>query len=186
MTLEALRFSRVHDERVRRLFSEAYRGYIPLRGVSVTLEQRPIKGSSMRAQPCFGLSGVDGYRVQMAEFVRDSDALRLDALPDDVLKGWFAHELGHVLDYRSYGFWGMLWYGFRYLSSNGFRREKEHRADTLALEHGFHREIMAAKRFLFEHEGISMAYRGKMEALYMSTHEVQAWIKQHVDIDPVD
>ncbi len=138
----------------------------------------------MLAQPVINFrsifSGVSSYRVKVAEFVRDSEVIRVNELPQEVLIGWFAHELGHVVDYEDYSVPQMIGYGIRYLISEDFKRAVEHKADEIAIRHGFRDEILITKRFILHHELLAEDYKEKIRKYYMPIEAVEAW--QHPQV----
>lgn len=180
----------ISDNRISSLFTLALSNYEFKTGTRINLVKTSIKGSTMQAQPVFQFkslfTGLTTYRIRLAKYVRGSNTMKVEELPDEVLVGWFAHELGHVLDYQSQSFLGMIGYGIKYISSKGFRKKIEHRADQIAIEHGFHEEILATKKFLFTHEEIDPSYRMKMKRFYMPLRDVEEWIEKNISIDPVD
>ena len=186
----SIKIENLDNERVRMLFLKTISGYDFDEGTEIRLVGTSIKGSTMQAQPIFQLksffNGLDKYRIRLAQYVRGSKTMKVNELPDDVLTGWFAHELGHVLDYQNQSFFGMIGYGIKYISSKSFRKKIEHRADQIAIEHGFHEEVLATKKFLFTHEDIDPTYRMKMKKFYMPMRDVEEWIEDNISIDPVD
>lgn len=176
--------------RLHELFKIAMEPYEFDSHTKIRVQRTKLKGSTMQAQPIFTLksffSGLNTYRIRVSKFVRGSHSFSVDELPDDVLIGWFAHELGHVKDYQEHTLIGMLFFGVKYVLSAKFRKRIEHRADQIAIEHGFHNEVLATKKFLFHHEAIENSYRLKMKRFYMPMRDVEEWIEENVSIDPVD
>ena len=144
----------------------------------------------MQAQPVFQFSslfgGIDTYRIRLAEFVRDSQELRVEELSDEILIGWLAHELGHVIDYMERSFFEMIVYGIRYYFSARYQRKVEHRADEIAMNQGFYKEILKTKEFLFNHELINEKYRKKIQKYYMSIEDTRLFIEKEIFLDRVD
>lgn len=177
-------------KRLNELFTTALKPYTFKPNTKVLVKRARLKGSTMQAQPVISFSsiifGLKTYRIRVSKYVRGSDSFRVDELPEDVLIGWFAHELGHVKDYQDHSLIGMLLFGIKYVLSARFRKKIEHRADQIAIEHGFHNEVLATKKFLFHHEAIENSYRLKMKRFYMPLRDVEEWIEENVSIDPVD
>lgn len=171
-----IRFRNINNEKIKSAFVEVVNRYNSLHEYNITLKQQRIKSATMMAQPVFSLAtltgGVKRYEVKLGVYVRDSDTIRVDNLPKSVLIGWFAHELGHVVDYSSYSTWQMLQYGFNYLISEKFKREAEHNADIIAIEHGFTTEIIAAKQFIMENDLLDQKYKDTISKFYMSIDDV--------------
>ncbi|RED94907.1 hypothetical protein [Marinoscillum furvescens] len=182
-------FENVENQKIRRCFLTALKGYEALQSYSITLLQKPIKSSTMQAQPVISfkslISGVKSYRVKLAEYVRDSKQVKVADLPEDVLTGWFAHELGHIADYEPYSNLGMISYGLRYLISDRFKREVEHAADYMAIAHGFKDEILASKHWILDHEFSDNTYQDKIKKYYLSIKEVELCPEGEPLLEPV-
>ncbi len=172
-------FRNVGNEKVRKCFLEVVSKYKMLHPFQLELKQKPIKSSTMQAQPVISwrsiLLGEKKYKVKLAIFVRDSQNLKVNELPEDVLVGWFAHELGHIVDYQPYNALQMVSYGFKYVFSEKFKKEAEHAADRIAMENGFRDQIIITKRFILEHDLLAEGYKDKIRKYYMPLEDVEAW-----------
>lgn len=181
-------FRNIEHEHIRKAFLNVLNQFDSLQGFKLILKQRKVKGTTMQAQPVINLTkllgGPDRYKIKLAEYVKDSENLKVSELPEDVLKGWFAHELGHVVDYAPHSTIGMISYGIKYITSKKFRKEVEHRADELAIEAGFHKEILATKQFVFEHDLIDDDYKNQMKKYYMSIEDVEMCIEGKIPLRP--
>ncbi|SNS69281.1 hypothetical protein SAMN05421640_0876 [Ekhidna lutea] len=182
-------FQNVEHEHIRKTFLNVLNQYDSLDGYKLILKQRKVKGTTMQAQPVINLTklfgGPDRYKIKLARYVRDSESIKVSELPEAVLKGWFAHELGHVVDYAPHSTLGMIRYGIKYLVSDRFRKMVEHRADEIAIEAGFHKEILATKRFVFDHDLIDDGYKNQMRKYYMSIEEVEMCASDKSPLQPV-
>jgi hypothetical protein len=114
--------------------------------------------------------------------VCDAEELLIEEVPRVVLKGWFAHELGHIVDYEIRSNVSMIGYGLKYTFSDSFKKACEHQADSIAIEHGFHKEIIATKKFLLQNELISEAYKEKLRKYYMPISGVKMCLKENVPV----
>ncbi len=181
-------FLNIENSHIQQAFLDVVREYESLHDFKIELEQKPVKKSTMQAQPVVTLkgffTGIKTYRIKVGEFVRDSDSLRVEQVPCEVLKGWFAHELGHVVDYAPYSNFGMIGFGLKYISSNKFKREAEHRADQIAIDHDFHNEILATKVFILKNDLLEDAYKEKIMKFYMSIEDVELCIEEKTPIEP--
>lgn len=174
-------FRSIRNQKLKQYFLEVLEHYPSLHHCPITLVQRRVKGSTMQAQPVLEWRGWvprQRYRIRMGVYVRDSEALRMEELPEDVLKGWFAHELGHIVDYNLRNFGQMILYGLKYTLLPAFRKKVEHEADYIAMRHGFFSEIIATKRFLLSHELIPEAYKRKLNRYYMPISEVELCMEE--------
>ncbi len=142
----------------------------------------------MQAQPVLSFSrfinGTKSYRIKLGFHVRDQEELRIVDLEDDVLIGWFAHELGHVLDYQRHSNLGMIAYGLRYLTSAKYRKKVEHDADYIAISKGFQEQIIATKKFIMEHQLIDDRYKDKMKRYYLPEDQVLVCAKDKMLMEP--
>lgn len=173
----SIHFEGIESDKVRACFQKVIERYDMLHHHDITVKQRGIQGATMQAQPVFSvkgmLKGVKKYQVKLDKFVRDSKGISVEDLPEDVLTGWFAHELGHVVDYQPYTNLQMLTYGIRYLLSPNFKRQAEYAADYIAIAHGFKEEILASKHFLLDNEQLGKDYKEKIKKYYLSIEDVE-------------
>lgn len=180
-------FKNVEEERIKESFLEVLRRYETLHGYEITLEQKNVKRSTMQAQPILGIRGLFGgvkkYKIILATYVKDSED-RVDELSSDVLTGWFAHELGHLVDYERYSQMGMMRFGVRYLTSKKFKKAAEYSADMIAVEKGFHQEIIAAKRYILDHEFLTENYKSNIRRYYMSVEDVEMCLGDQPAVEP--
>ncbi|WP_245786790.1 hypothetical protein [Algoriphagus aquimarinus] len=165
-------FSEGINTNIRKAFLEVWQQYKSLHKYGFEVVQKQLSASTMQAQPVIDLQHVfgrkRGYRLSLSEKVLDSGDLIVGDLPEEVLKGWFAHELGHMVDYENHSNAGMILYGIRYSLFDQYKREREHEADSIAIRHGFRAEIIVAKKYLLENDFISPAYQSQISKYYMS------------------
>lgn len=164
-------------KRVSEIFLRVKSEFKGLKDTRVIMVRRNLRGATMNARPIFRLRGcipcIDIYQVIISEYSRDSQRLQVNSLPTDVLTGWIAHELGHIMDYLGRPPVEMFLFGLRYLTRDVFRRDAEYRADQYAIRYGFHEEIIAAKKFILKHDLLSTAYKNKINRYYMPVEEVR-------------
>lgn len=169
-------YKNVESEAIRDAFMKVVSRYPSLKNYKIILKQQKIKSSTMQAQPVVGFKslfhGIKRYRIKLAMYVRDSDEILVSSLPENVLVGWFAHELGHVVDYQPYTSWQMIKYGVKYVMSRKFRKTAEYSADYIAIANGFHEEIIEAKRYILENDFVNEEYKAKIQEYYMSIEDV--------------
>lgn len=170
-----LNFRNIESNKIKNAFTEVLEQYDILHPHHITLRQRRMRRATMQAKPVLaGLMRKEKrYEVSLGVYVKGSDGLRVDELPEEVLVGWFAHELGHLVDYERFSKFGMLRYGARYVSSRNFKREAEHQADLIAVNHGFQQEIIATKRFILDNELLNEKYKANIRRYYMSIEDVE-------------
>ncbi|HKK88192.1 MAG TPA: hypothetical protein VJ917_05030 [Saprospiraceae bacterium] len=163
--------------------------YPQLQGTWIKIRRQHLKSSTMRAFPGivyqWPFHWRQVYYIDVAIHVRDREDLMVNDLPYEVLKGWIAHELGHLADYRERSLLGMMIYGLRYALSSSFLQSVEHRADELAVQAGYYAEVKATKEFiereLFNEKN---AYSSKLRKRYMSIEELDIcnrnWLERKI------
>ena len=136
----------------------------------------------MQAQPKVGSLFVHSkenraYKIKISRnlFLEDNP-IPIEQLPDDVLLGWIGHELGHIQDYIERGSMNLLGFGIKYYLSNSFVTKAEIAADSYAVAHGLGEKIIATKNFVLNHDQIPLAYKQKIEALYLSPGEILSMV----------
>lgn len=135
-----------------------------------------IRKSVMQAQPkvstLFRGKKNRTYVVKISRFLELNDKnLDISTLPFEVLVGWIAHELGHIMDYKNRSGLAMMGFGAKYWLSENFLKKAERRADMFALKHGLGDKIIKTKNFVLNHEEIPAWYKQRMKRLYMSPQE---------------
>jgi hypothetical protein len=173
-------FQNVQSERMKRLFAQALGAYPRLRDRPIYLRKLPMQYSTMRAQPVLNWQFISRatrhYRVDFSNHLEITEYVKMRELPDEVIVGWFAHELGHIVDYLDRPLRGMIAFGLGYALWSRYMRKAEKRADSIAVDHGFGAEILATKRFLMDNAALPPHYRQRLEKYYLSADEIEALI----------
>ena len=147
----------------------------------VTIEfrfRKRFKKSFMLAQPkiytLFYPRKKRGYNIIMSrKFVLDQGAeLAIEELPEEVLIGWLAHELGHIVDYTHRNSLQMIWFGIKYLLSGLHVKKAERQADVFAIEAGMDHYIALTKDYILNHAQLSASYKEKIKKLYLGPEEI--------------
>jgi len=181
-------FSAGTNPKIKTAFLEVWKDYKSLHSYGFEVVQMDLTSSTMEARPVIDLSQVFGstrqYRLHVAEKVLGSGNLYLSDLPEEVLRGWFAHELGHIIDYENHSNAGMIAYGIRYSLSDEYKREREHEADSIAIRHGFKDEIIVTKKYLMESDFISQEYQDQLRKYYMSVQGAELCPEERIPVLP--
>lgn len=171
-----IHYSDVQNTKIKDAFEKVLEKYQTLHNYKIHLTQKRLGSSTMQAQPKLRIQniykGIDSYEITIGEVVFDTD-IELADLPNDVLEGWFAHELGHVKDYTTYTPFGMGWYAIKYCISNDFTKKVEHEADRIALKKGFKNQIIATKKYLLTEGLISDRYKEKLSKYYLPLEAIE-------------
>lgn len=172
-----IHYNNVPEPFIQSCFTEAVNGFPELQNRSITLRRTWLKTHTMRAQPLvnfrFFHPSKRQYRIDMSSHTLIREQLRLAELPRSVLVGWFAHELGHIMDYLPRSAWDLMWFGLRYLWDDPFRAGAERRADLYAIKHGFSDDIQATKQYILAHAHLPANYIAAIRKYYMSPAEVE-------------
>lgn len=155
------------------------RNFTKLQGLNILFKNRDRLpgGSIMMAQPVFTdlwrSPEERDYRVLIRNtFNLGGEVFTPTDLPREVMQGWFAHELGHIVDYRDRSGPGLVRFGWQYVFSKKFRKQAERRADAFAVEAGFGPALVATKNFILNHTGLPEAYKRTIRTYYPSPDEI--------------
>jgi hypothetical protein len=145
--------------------------------------KKNIRSSVMQAQPVFStllLSRKNRrYRINISEHLKFIACdMPITDIPQEVVTGWIAHELGHILDYEHRTNSEIVMFGLGYLFSSDYVKEAERAADTYAVERGLGKYIIATKHFILDHAEIPQAYKNKISRLYLSPDVIADLVKK--------
>jgi len=173
-------FQNVQSPLLRKWFTETLAAYPELRGRPIYLRKLSLKRSTMRAQPVINSSffrrAARHYRVDFSDHLEVTRHVCVQELPKEVVVGWFAHELGHIIDYLKRPVMGMISFGLGYALWSRYMREAERRADTIAVNRGFGQEILATKEYLIQHTTLPPHYKSRLKKYYLSADEIEGLI----------
>lgn len=174
-------FVGVSNNLLRKTFLEAYAAFTDLHAHPLTLRRYRMSGTTMRAQPVmnanFRSKRRRHYRIDLSDHAQLNQVIRLQDLPAEVLIGWFAHELGHLMDYRLRGVRSMLRFLLGYVSIPTYRMLAERRADQYAVAHGFAEQLVATKRYILSHDAVPARYKDRLIRYYPSPEDVALWVQ---------
>ncbi|MCB9261540.1 MAG: hypothetical protein H6607_04130 [Flavobacteriales bacterium] len=118
------------------------------------------------------------YQIIMKErFFTHNKMMENGRVPSEVIVGWLAHELGHILDYKDRSSWNLAWFGVKYYFLTSFLKKAEITADHNAVKHGFIDEIVVSKEFGRNPKYFPKDYIAKLNRLYPSVKTVKEWAK---------
>ena len=176
-------YQNVQSTHLREWFSETLAAYPELLPHPIYLRKLPTRYSTMRAQPVlnwqFWRRRSRHYRVDFSSHLEVTEHVRLRELPREVIVGWFAHELGHIVDYLHRPWRGMIAFGLGYALWSRYMREAERRADTIAVDHGFGAEVIATKHYLMDHATLPEHYKQRLRKYYLSADEIEALVNAY-------
>ena len=174
------RFQNVQSPQLKEWFCRTLAAYPELENHTIYLRKLEMKRSTMRAQPVlngrFFRRATREYRVDFSSHLDITEHVVVQQLPEDVVVGWFAHELGHVVDYLHRPALGMLSFGLGYALWSRYFRLAERRADQIAVDHGFGAEVLATKKYLMKHATLPKHYKQRLKKYYLSADELEGLI----------
>lgn len=146
-----------------------------------------IKNAFMVAQPkwygIFQKKKNRAYIIKMGrEFqLNDNKSVPIEDLPENVLEGWIAHELGHIMDYKDRSGIAMMGFGICYITSKRFLINAEQMADIYAIDHGLGSFLISTKHFILDHDDIPSQYKKRIKRFYLSPEVVVQLIEESND-----
>ncbi|MFD0798351.1 hypothetical protein ACFQZJ_12840 [Maribacter chungangensis] len=150
-----------------------------------------IKKSTMQAQPTFWSLFKSRknrkYLVLVSrKFKISGKKFKTTDIEEDILIGWFGHELGHIMDYRNRSSLNLLWFGIKYTFSDRYIKEAERAADSYAVNAGMEDYILRTKRFILDKADITERYKDRIKKYYLSPDEIMLLVKEReVETDAV-
>ncbi|ELR70507.1 hypothetical protein C900_03666 [Fulvivirga imtechensis AK7] len=178
---EAVEFNNKHIPRILEKEIKKALSYFPeLKYTAIDfVVKNNIKNNVMQAQPrvrtLFKNRLKRTYKIKISRNLVLNDTIKaIENVPTEIIVGWIAHELGHIMDYLDRSAFQMIGFGFRYVTSKPFLRKAERKADVYAIRHGLADEIIETKKFILYQEDLTDAYKEKIDRLYISPEEVEA------------
>lgn len=170
-------------ESIKEEVAIAMQHYPQLQDINIEFKfKKNIKKSTMQARPSFKsfFSSKENrnYLILISEkFKIEDEEFLTTHVPEDVLIGWIAHELGHIVDYINRSKGNLVWFGVKYLFSDNHIVEAERAADKYAVEHGLEEYILQTKNFILDHAKISEKYKDRIRKYYLSPEEIMDLIQ---------
>ncbi len=142
-----------------------------------------IKNAVMQAQPrirtLFKKKDTRTYKIKISRELQLGETSKpIEEVPHEILVGWIAHELGHVMDYLDRSSFQMIGFGFNYITSKSFLMNAEYEADKHAISHGCADLIIKTKNFILNNQHLSDDYKARINRLYISPEEVRSIEKE--------
>jgi hypothetical protein len=112
-------FDNIDSSFVEKCFLQAHQGFKDLHANKIILSRKPLGKTNMQAQPVrnlhFWSKKKRAYRITMSNHIKFEQYFKPEELSEEVLVGWFAHELGHVMDYLDRSGWDLIKFAMGYL-----------------------------------------------------------------------
>lgn len=160
--------------------------YPELKNTQIRIFFTKTVGPTMQARPPWYFLFVPKpyrvYEIRISNNTELAKGIRISDLSENVLKGWIAHELGHIMDYDRRSRWQLLNFVLGYLISPNFKEGAERTADLYALQHGFGDELVLKKKYILNHNDLSAAYKARILRYYLSPEEILTLIGREVEV----
>lgn len=93
------------------------------------------------------------------------------------------HELSHVTDFKTRGFFDMVWWGISYLVVKQ-RTKIEIRADKSTIQHGLGWPLYYWTDFVLNHSKANKRYKRMKETKYMQPEDILKYMKEYEKENP--
>ena len=141
----------------------------------------------MRAQPLinarFFTKSNRAFKIEIQTRPAFDPSFKMENLPENVLIGWFAHEMGHLMDYLNRPWYDLIKLGLAYAILPIYRIGVERRAHLFAIEYGYAKYIQATKHFILKESNIPDYYRSRITKYYMTPEEIEEIVLQRKQIE---
>lgn len=173
-------FGKILDEEYRLSFLTALSHYPELDSTTITLKKAKIN-TSLNARPTIGsllFRSKDKRKYIIRINTRSKDSLiLLKNVPYTARVGVFGHELGHIYDYSTRSFWGILKRLFAY-SGKRSKTSFEKEIDTLTISRNLGLHLYDWAYYVLEESNGTEEYKAFKRAVYLEPEEILERINQ--------
>ena len=111
------------------------------------------------------------YIIKVQE-CNKSNPLCYNVLPDSAKVGLVGHELIHIKDYQTKGFFDIVKMGIKYSMCRKYKKRVEYETDSLTIVNKMGNEVLILMKFIHNSGLASKSYLRKKKKYYMDTVEV--------------
>jgi hypothetical protein len=141
---------------------------------NIKIRKKPL-GTTMAVRPTIGslITRKREHRKYLLQVNNDKtfDGVLYEDVPASARIGLMMHEMMHIKDYQSRGFFGVLQRGCQYLSKNG-KKKFEHEIDQMVIEAGYRDFLYLWALFIMEESEASQAYKDFKREIYLSPSDI--------------
>jgi hypothetical protein len=164
---------KVFEQHVNERFECVKKQYPELYITEIKLQFFPLCYATMEARPSiidFLLSFKNDKR-RFIILINNGTQYRKYAFPlytvsDEVLDGWLAHELGHIVFYQTLSRSELFRTSLRFIFDKKYKKSFESGADISAEEHGFKEALHKGVELLLNDPNVSEKYKERMKRFY--------------------
>ena len=153
--------------------------YPELKNTKIVFKRKKIK-TTLNVRPTF-FSLIFRKRENRKYIVRvnnssDESKVTIDDVPFNASIGLLGHEFGHIADYTSKGFFGVLGRGFAYMSKKK-RKEYENEIDEITIDRGLGKALYRWSYFVLNKSNASREYKEFKRETYMRPEDILHAVK---------
>lgn len=128
----------MNKEKIQQSFLSVIRVFPELKDTEIRIEFH-TKNQCMFAQPIFSslLSPAINRKYRILIPKKEPFTTFLNSLDDEIIDGWLAHELSHILSYKKMSNGKLVLFGIKYILSKKFLRQVEKETNEEAYKRGF-------------------------------------------------
>ncbi len=159
-------------ENIFKIFNNTKSRFVELHDVNIEMKPIPMYLATMNCRPAvtsflFPFK-KHNYIISVnskKNFSRYS--IPIDSLNETMVTGWFAHELGHIVQYQKMNRGEFIIFPFKYFFNLNFRKKFEIEATDIARKIGFGNEFSEVEKFLRDDERVNKKYQERFKKFYM-------------------
>ncbi len=159
-------------ENILKIFNNTRNRFIELHGVNIEIKSIPMCLATMNCRPHIASFlfpwGKHNYIISVnsrKNFGRYS--IPVESLSNEVLAGWFGHELSHVVQYEKMSLIELIAFPFKYFFNLDFRKNFEIEATHIARGIGFGNELSEVEKFLRSDRRVNKKYQERFKRFYI-------------------
>jgi hypothetical protein len=156
--------------------------YPELKNTNIEFKERTVR-TTMASRPklsyLFLPKNKRKYLISINNKHEKHTGYNVRKIDKNISKGIFAHELGHIIDYKEYSNWEITKFGIKYLFSDNFKKIVERRVDRYAINHGFGRPLEKFAEKAFHSIEMPKKYQALKHKIYYYPTELLKLIKTY-------
>lgn len=148
---------------------------------NIVFEYKSIK-QTMNARPfvsnIFKRKTNRKYKIIINDNQGKHKGLPIEKLSFNIVVGWLAHELAHIVVYEKMTNPQIISFAVKYLTSNRYNRMVERCTDFLTIKHGLAYPLYDGVEYLLNDDTISEDYKNKIRENYLTLDEIKCFWQQ--------
>jgi hypothetical protein len=161
------------ETRIQERFEHVRKHYKELDTTDIRLRFFPLFYATMEARPSI-VDFITNHKKDKRKFIimiNTSEGYREYAFPlynvsNEILDGWLAHELGHIVFYQTLSHHKLALVPLRFMFDKKYKKFIESGADTLAEQHGFKQALHKGIELRLNDPSVSQEYKERLRKFY--------------------